>query len=187
MLPSPRRERRHKVTRRSHGVPLPPRTPREVRATPGWTRPPTPRWAPGSARSQPAGRGRARGGLSAPILAVQGAPLPRPRLGRARPGRPDSRDFPTLVGPPRPPPRHPVPGAPLPTAAAPHPEAPEKPPPARSAPSDFPAGLPSRSAAPAGRELRLLPTGITVAHPLRVATHLGSRAALPPPQTSADK
>lgn len=151
---------------------------------------PTPRWVPGDARSRPAGRGRAPGGLSAPALAIQGAGSRVPALGAPGPARPDSGTSSARPLASRPLPRHPFPGAPLPTPLShlrcstsrkhlrnrPAQEAPPlspDPPPLRS-PQDgryFPSAL---------RRIRL-------AHPLRVATHLGSGAALPPPQTSADK
>lgn len=76
---------------------------------------PTPRWVPGDARSRPAGRGRAPGGLSAPALAIQGARSRVPALGSPIPARPDSGTSSARPLASRPLPRHPFPGAPLPT------------------------------------------------------------------------
>lgn len=154
---SQERERKQKVTRHSHRVPLPLRTPgrgsRRTRVDAdakvgAWRRP-----------EQAGGRCRAPGGLSVPTRgAVPGAPLPSPRLcrARARPGRPDSRrPRSSRTGlAPTPAPR--VPGRPAPHAAPPPPpprvqKAPEKPPRAGCAPSACPAGLPSRPGAPSSR------------------------------------
>lgn len=137
---------------------------------------------PGDARSRPAGRGRAPGGLSAPALAIQGAPLPRPCPRCAHPGPPGLRDFQrssTGLAPTRAPP---FPGRSPSHAAVPPPllhfqKAPEKPPRARGAPSASPDRPPSRSA----QDGRYFPSSLRrtkVAHPLRVATHLGSGQAL---------
>lgn len=66
-------------------------------------------------------------------------------------------------------------------------QTPEQPPGARRAPSSPLAGLPSTRSAYGDPFFPSSLSGIRDAHRRRAATHLGSRAAMPPPQTSADK
>lgn len=186
MLPSSVKEKKEKKKKPEHAIPVS----RRFLPTP-----------PGDSRPDLGGPGR-HGGCPEPAGgSVRGARGPfraRPR----HPGRPTPASLPPprssrparapgTPGAPGAPPLRPSPGAPLPTPlshlrrSASREHLSSSPRPGR-APSAAPAGLSSRGAY-GKSSFPSSPLGIRDAHPQPEATHLGSRTALPPLQTSADK